>query len=64
MCKYFDEKVKKLKAIDISFVKLSAFLFAFFVAALIPDIVIEYKWYWLLLSVLAAVKPLYSAYIK
>jgi len=55
-----EKRMKGLKVWDISLIKLSTFFFAFFIASLIPQIVIDYKWIWVILGILFAIKPLYK----
>jgi len=55
---WFAKTIKNLKLIDISLIKLSVFFFAFFVASFIDnDVLVGWRWIWLILGVLFAIKP-------
>jgi hypothetical protein len=64
LMKWYNSKVKKLKWCDISLIKLSTFAFALMLAKLWPAI-LNLDWYWyLIIALLAAVKPLKKALKK
>lgn len=59
-----DEKIRKMECWDISFVKLSTAAFILMVAKLWKPI-LGLEWYWyLIIAVLAAIKPCYNMFKK
>ena len=57
-------KVGKLDWIDIGCVKLSVFAFALLIAKLWPSILNLNEYWYVIIFVLAAIRPLYKAYFK
>jgi hypothetical protein len=61
---FINKIAKKLDGIDIGLVKLSVFAAAFLIAKYYPQ-VLSLDWYWyLVVTIAAAVRPFYRAYIK
>lgn len=61
---WMNSKVEKLDWMDIGFVKLSVFAFTLLIAKLWTQI-LALEWYWYaIIFVLAAIRPLYRAYFK
>ncbi|NQT29274.1 MAG: hypothetical protein HQ596_01750 [Candidatus Saganbacteria bacterium] len=64
---YFEwanERIKRMDWVDVGFVKLSCMAVALLVAKLWPPI-LSLAWYWYaIIFVLAAIKPLYTVYKK
>jgi len=60
MQRWADKKVKKLNCIDIQFIKASVLFFAFFIASFVTNWVQKYRWLWLILFIIFALKPLYK----
>ena len=59
-----NEKVRKMDWTDISLIKISTAGFVLFVAKLWEPI-LSLEWYWyLVISLLAAIKPVYNCYLK
>ena len=57
-----NKMIKKLKWYDLSLTKLSAFAFALMIAKLWQPI-LALDWYWyLVIGVIAAIRPLYQGY--
>ncbi len=52
-----DKWIKQLTAIDIALIKLSCVSLGLFIASFFPLFTIVYKWYWLVLVILFALKP-------
>ena len=66
MCfvEFINKTAKKLDGMDIGLVKLSVFAIAFLIAKYYPQ-VLSLDWYWYaVVAVLAAARPLYRAYLK
>ena len=59
-----DQAVQKMRWYDISLVKISVAAFALMVAKLWPTLLSLKWWVYLIIFVVAAIKPLYSAYLK
>ena len=58
------KKIKKLDVCDISLIKLSTVAFALMIAKLWPPI-LSLAWYWyLIIAIVLALKPLYNVHIK
>ncbi len=61
---WMNNKVKKLDWLDVGLVKLSVFFFTLMLVAIWPEIA-KLHWYWfLVLFILAALRPLIRAYSK
>jgi len=61
---FINNTVRKLDGADIGFIKLSVFAIAFLIAKYYPQ-VLSLDWYWYVgVAVLAAIRPIYRAYIK
>ena len=59
--RWMDRNVKKLDTVDIQFIKLSVAGFVLFLAKVFPPI-LGLHWYWyLIISVVAAIRPIYRA---
>ncbi len=62
--KWAKQKIRKLNACDIGLVKLSTAAFALMVAKLWTPI-LSLDWYWyLIIAIVLAIKPIYKVYIK
>ena len=61
---WMNSKVGKLDWLDIGCVKLAVFAFALLIAKFWPEI-LNLSWYWyVIIFVLATIRPLYKAYFK
>lgn len=61
---WIDSLAKKLTGFDIAWIKLSSIAFALLIAKLWEPI-LNLEWYWYsIICVLAAIKPLHSIYFK
>ncbi len=65
MCiKFFNDKIKKMNCIDVSLVKVSVIAFTLMVAKLWVGI-LYLDWYWyLIIAVILAIKPLVKIFRK
>lgn len=54
--------MKNLTVWDIQFIKLSCFFLGFFAAAFFSEsFLYSYRWLWLALTIIFAIKPMYAA---
>ena len=61
---WMNSKVRKLNWIDVRMITLSTAAFILMVAKLWPPI-LSLPWYWyLVIAILAAIRPVYKAFIK
>lgn len=66
-CEWHNEKIKKLKYLDIQFIKLSVVAFTLFVVSFLSayiDKIVAWRWIWFVLFVLFMIKPFLSAFKK
>ena len=62
--KWAKKKIRKLDACDMSLVKLSTAAFALMIAKLWTPI-LSLDWYWyLIIAIVLAIKPIYNVYFK
>ena len=59
-----NQKVKNLNVVDVQFIKLSVFFFAFFLASFLGNVLVDYRWLWLILFVIFAIKPIIKFFKK
>lgn len=65
MWKFQKEAVKKFSIWDIKSIKWSAFFFGLFIATFIPvAFLVNWRWLWLIIAIIAAIKPLVTAFRK
>jgi hypothetical protein len=57
-------KVKKLGILDIQLIKLSALCFGLTIGACLSVWILPYWWIFILLAIMAAIKPIYKAIRK
>ncbi len=62
--RYFNNRVKKLTIFDVKLVQLCAMLVALIVVKLIPDIMAINTWWFVVLLVLSAIRPLWAFFLK
>lgn len=62
MWDYFDERARKLGILDTKLAQAAAIFFALVVVKLIPQIMNLSIWWFILLAVLCAIKPLVTFY--
>ncbi len=61
---FFNAKVKKLNWLDLALIKWSCIAFGIILASLIPVLTEISVWYFVVIAILLAIRPLYRAYIK
>jgi len=64
LIKWLEQKMKTLTIWDIAFVKWSAVLFGIIIGAYIADFTKQYIWYFVVLALLIAIKPIYKVLKK
>lgn len=57
--KYFNERVKRFSIFDIKLVQGAAIFFALIIIKLVPDLLNVSIWWFVALSILCAVRPMY-----
>ncbi|MHC4501100.1 MAG: hypothetical protein ACYS21_18530 [Planctomycetota bacterium] len=61
---YFNARVKKLNIFDVKLVQGAAMFFALIVVKLIPQIMDISIWWFVVLTVLCVIRPMYVFFIK
>jgi len=57
------KNIKNLDWIDIQFIKLSVLFFSFWIVTFMNQrFLIDYRWLWLILAVIFAIKPFYRVW--
>lgn len=56
---FFDKRVKRLGSLDIKQLQIAAMGLALFIGSYWPEIVEDYRWFWLVVFVIAILKPTY-----
>ena len=65
MWKFQKEAVKKFSIWDIKSIKWSSFFFGLFIATFIPvAFLVNWRWLWLALVMILAIKPIVTAFKK
>jgi hypothetical protein len=61
---FFNERVKKLTIFDVKLVQISAMGVILIIVKLIPYIMTINIWWFIALSVICAIRPMYAFYFK
>ena len=64
LIKWSSKKMKRLTIWDIAFIKWSAVLFGIIIGAYIADFTKQYIWYFVIVALLIAIKPIYKVLKK
>ena len=56
---FFNERIKRLGFWDIKQLQIAAMGLALFVGSYWPEIVKDYRWFWLIVFIIALLKPLF-----
>ncbi|KPJ73584.1 hypothetical protein AMJ52_03435 [candidate division TA06 bacterium DG_78] len=61
---FFNERVKKLTIFDVKLVQISAMGIILIIVKLIPHVMTINIWWFIVLSVICAIRPMYAFYFK
>jgi hypothetical protein len=62
MWEYFDKRARRLGILDTKLVQLAAIFFALVIVKLVPQIMTVSIWWFVLLAIVCAVKPIITFY--
>lgn len=61
---FFDSKVKKMDGLDVGLIKWSCIAFGIIIVILFPTIAEVNVWWFIGISIILAIRPLYRVYLK
>ena len=56
---FFDNRVKRLRFLDIKQLQIAAMGLALFIGSYWPEVVEDYRWFWFIVFILCFLKPLF-----